>query len=108
MSTILQVQTATPDRSTGLALARSAVAARLAASAHLTGPIASVFWHEGTLGEADEWHLLLKTTADRYPALESHLRENHPWSNPEITAVALTQSSAAYRIWLEASVTDQR
>lgn len=54
MPTYLQVTTATPDRSTAHALARSAVEGRLAASAHLAGPVPSVFWHENELGEAEE------------------------------------------------------
>ena len=101
MPTILQVLTATPDRETALTLARSA---RLAATAHLTGPIPSVFWHEGTLGEAEEWHLHLKTTPAAYPTLESHLLAAHPWTNPEITATPITHASPAYAAWLQSTL----
>jgi len=66
---IWQVSTATATREAAIELAQSAVQARLAASAQVHGPAASVFWHEGEFGTSEEWILLLKTTADRYAEL---------------------------------------
>ncbi|MFE7427164.1 divalent cation tolerance protein CutA [Streptomyces sp. NPDC057545] len=50
-------------------------------------PVTSVFWHHGEYGTGEEWQVLLKTTADQYPAPEAHLLERHPWDNPELCAV---------------------
>jgi len=47
----------------------------------------------------------LKTTASRYPELEAHLLAEHPWDNPEISAVPLVAGSAAYLAWVERTVT---
>lgn len=107
MTDLLRVTTATPDLESAKTLARSAVAARLAGNAQIAGPVVSVFWHLGESGEGEEYALTLSTTAAAYPALEAHLREHHPWDNPEITAVALAAAPEAYIRWLTESTTPQ-
>ena len=108
MSDFLQVTTTAADRATAAALARSAVAARLAASARVSGPVASFFWHAGDQGEGEEWQVTLKTTAQRYPELEAHLRREHPWDNPEVTAVPLAAASEDYLTWLRRTVSPEQ
>ena len=53
MADYLLVSTTTDSREAGVELARSAVAAKLAANAHVAGPVASFFWH---LEEGDGDH----------------------------------------------------
>lgn len=84
-------------------LARTAVRARLAATAQVQGPVVSVFWHLGNFGEGDEWVVVLRTTSDRYAELEAHLVAEHPWENPEVTAVRIEAGAAGYLAWLERS-----
>jgi periplasmic divalent cation tolerance protein len=100
----LQVCTSVHDREAAIALAASAVKARLAAGAQIAGPVASVFWHKGEFGTGEEWQVILKTTDERYRELEAHLVEAHPWSNPEVTAVPMTAGSAPYLAWIERAV----
>lgn len=107
MSDLLRVTTATPDLDSAKNLARTAVAARLAGNAQIAGPVASVFWHLGETGEGEEYTVTLSTTTEAYPALEAHLREHHPWDNPEITAIALAAAPEAYARWLRESTTPQ-
>ncbi|MGH2600305.1 MAG: divalent-cation tolerance protein CutA [Dehalococcoidia bacterium] len=97
----LQVSTATESREAAEALARSAVEARLAAGAQIVGPVVSAFWHLGEFGTGEEWQLLLKTTEDRYAALEAHLLQHHSWRNPEISAVPIVAGSDAYLAWIQ-------
>ncbi len=94
------MSTATGDRSSAEGLARSTVSARLAAGAQIIGPALSAFWHEGKFGTGEEWQLLFKVRADRYADLERHLLDQHPWKNPEITAVPIAAGSAAYLRWV--------
>ncbi|MEU0797195.1 divalent cation tolerance protein CutA [Amycolatopsis sp. NPDC005961] len=103
MTVHLLVTTTTPDRASAAKLAGSAVAARLAATAQVTGPVASFFWHLGEQGEGEEWNVTFKTTDDRYAELEAHIVEQHPWDKPEVTAVELVRGSAGYLRWLEES-----
>lgn len=100
----MQVTTTAADRDTADRLARSAVAARLAGAAWVSGPVTSFFWHLGEQGEGQEWQVVLKTTAERYPELEAHLLAEHPWDNPELTAVPMAAAPAAYLDWLHKAV----
>ncbi len=85
-----------------MALARSVIEARLAAGAQVVGPVVSLFWHQGEYGEGEEWQAVFKTTVDQYPHLEKHVIENHPWQNPEVTAIRLAAGSAPYLEWVRA------
>lgn len=104
MDEFVQVSTTAGSREDAARLARSAVQSRLAATAQVVGPVASFFWHEGELGEGEEWQVWLKTTAARYADLESHLIQNHPWQKPEVTAVPLVAGSLPYLDWVSKSV----
>ncbi|MFI7595860.1 divalent-cation tolerance protein CutA [Micromonospora sp. NPDC049359] len=104
MSDYLQVSTATETREVGVRIAKGAVAARLAASGQVIGPVTSVFWHHGAQGSGEEWQVLLYTTAERYPQLERFVLDEHPWTNPQISAVPIVQGSTEYLEWLSRSV----
>jgi periplasmic divalent cation tolerance protein len=101
MAQVLDVSTAAPTREVAVKLAESAISAGLAAGGQVTGPVVSVFWHEGQFGQGEEWKVSFKTTAQRYSDLESHLIANHVWANPEVTAVTISHTSAAYAAWVE-------
>ncbi|MEU1466052.1 divalent-cation tolerance protein CutA [Streptomyces sp. NPDC005727] len=103
MTDLLQVSTATPTRQEAIELARSAVGERLAAGAQIIGPVLSAFWHDGEFGTGEEWQLLLKTTKARYPELEAHLLERHPWRNPEIASVPIVMGSKGCLDWITAN-----
>jgi periplasmic divalent cation tolerance protein len=94
------VTTTVPDQETAARLAASAVRAKLAATAQVHGPVTAFWWHLGEHGEGEEWFATFKTTSTRYPELEAHLLAEHPWDNPEVTAVKLVAGSAAYLAWL--------
>lgn len=106
MSEYLQVTTVADSQDLAERLAQSAVSARLAASAQVSGPVRSFFWHEGELGNAPEWQVVLKTTASRYLELQQRLLAEHAWANPEISAVAITNGTDAYFEWLSRTVAD--
>ncbi|MFG2054515.1 divalent-cation tolerance protein CutA [Micromonospora sp. NPDC048930] len=104
VSDFLQVATATETRDAGVRLAEGAVAARLAASGQVLGPVTSVFWHLGEQGIGEEWQVLLMTTASRYPELERYLLAEHPWKNPQVSAVPVVRGATGYLTWLRQSV----
>jgi periplasmic divalent cation tolerance protein len=100
MTDYLQVSTATETREQAVELAKTAVEAKLAAGAQIVGPVTSVFWHLGEFGTGEEWQLLLKARADRYPQIQAHLIEHHPWTNPEVVATAIVEGSPDYLRWI--------
>ncbi|MEU6201207.1 divalent-cation tolerance protein CutA [Streptomyces sp. NPDC047061] len=106
MPDYLTVSTATETREQAVALAQSAVQGRLAAGTQIIGPVTSVFWHAGEFGTSEEYQLLLKTTGSRYPELEAHLIEHHPWDNPEVCATEIVQGTAGYLGWVDRTTTD--
>jgi len=100
---VVQVLSATPTREDAIALARSAVEARLAAGAQVLGPVTSALWHNGEFGTGEEWQLALQTSLDRYTELEKHLIERHPWANPQIIAIPVVAAPASYLEWARTS-----
>lgn len=106
MAGFLNVSTATATRDQAVTLAESAVRARLAAGAQIVGPVTSAFWHAGEFGTGEEYQLLLKTTDAKYPELEAHLVEHHPWDNPEVIGTAIETGAIPYLAWIERTLSD--
>lgn len=106
MSQTLLVVTTLPDQAGAESLAKTLVEARLVACVNILAPCLSVFRWKGAVAQGQEVPMLMKTTADRYPALEAALREKHPYDLPEIIALPVTQGYAAYLGWV-ASETEE-
>jgi periplasmic divalent cation tolerance protein len=100
MTEYLQVTTSTESQDTAITLARSVVQARLAAGAQILGPMTSVVWHLGEVGEGEEWQVIFKTRSDSWTALEAHILDAHPWEKPEVTAVTIVAGSNQYFDWI--------
>ncbi|MEU9131370.1 divalent-cation tolerance protein CutA [Kitasatospora sp. NPDC048540] len=100
MTDVLTVTTTTDSAEFAAALARSAVTAKLAACAQVDGPITSVYRWQGELETAREWRVVLKTTVARYPELEAHLVDGHPYDTPEVLATPVTAGSPGYLAWV--------
>lgn len=99
MTGLIQVTTATATKDQAVTLVSGAVRQRLAASAQVLGPITSAFWHLDEFGMGEEWSATLLTTDDRHADLEAFILANHPWQNPQVTAVAVKAASAANLEW---------
>ena len=101
MDTLL-VLTNLPDRASAERLAQSLVAALLAACINILGPCRSVYRWKGAIENAEEHPMLIKTTRERYPALETAIRAGHPYELPEIIAVPLAAGFSGYLDWIAA------
>lgn len=101
METLL-VLTTLPDAASAGRIAEMLVGERLAACVNILPPARSVYRWQGVLEQAEETPLLIKTTAARYPALESRLRQEHPYELPEILAVPIAHGLPAYLGWVDA------
>ena len=97
----VHVQTTTDSRAEAMELAQEAVEARLAACAQVAGPVASTFWWEEGIERAEEWIVILKLPAVRYPELAAFLTERHSYDEPEIIAMPIVAGSAGYLEWIE-------
>ena len=57
----------------------------------------------------DEEHpVLIKTTAERYAALETAIRAVHPYELPEIVAIPIERGLPAYLDWVAAETAATR
>ncbi len=100
MAEYVQVLTTVDSEGDGVRLGRGIVDARLAACVQVVGPIRSLYWWQGEVENAREWQLLIKTTTDRFPELEQHIKANHSYDTPEIIATPIVAGSAEYLGWV--------
>ncbi len=104
-SDLVLVLTTVPDRpADGDAahemLARVLVEERLAACVNVLPPMQSVYRWKGAVERETERQLVIKTTADRVPALQARLAQLHPYELPEFLVVSIAGGSEAYLDWL--------
>ena len=84
------------------ALARTLVDERLAACVNALPPMTSTYRWKGAVEQDREQQLVIKTTADRVPALQARLRQLHPYELPEFLVLDATGSDA-YLGWVRES-----
>jgi periplasmic divalent cation tolerance protein len=83
-------------------LARTLVDDRLAACVNVLPAMTSIYRWKGSVEQDREQQLVIKTTAERVPALEARLRHLHPYELPEFV-VLNAAASAAYAEWVTES-----
>lgn len=101
MSALL-VLTNVPERAAAERLAELLVEKKLAACVNILAPCRSVYRWEGAVQHDEEHPMLIKTTTERYAALEQALRARHPYELPEIIAVPIERGLPAYLDWVAA------
>ncbi len=103
----LLVFTSLPDAVSAQTLAGSLIEQRLAACVNILAPCRSLYRWQGKIEHTEEVPLLIKTTSDRYVALEQAIRAQHPYELPEIVAVSVRSGLPAYLDWVarETSIT---
>ena len=89
------------DKAEAERICKAALSAKLAACANILAPMTSMYWWEGELQNATEVPCLLKTTAERYPALEAKLRELHSYETPCIIALPIIEGMPTFLNWIE-------
>ena len=101
MHTLL-VLTNLPDRAAAERLADALIEKRVAACVNILAPCRSVYRWQGATQREEEHPMLVKTTAERYPALEAAIRAGHPYELPEIIAVPVEHGLPEYLAWVDA------
>ncbi len=96
-----------PSRDVAEKAAHILLAERLIACASLLPGLTSIYRWEGHVQSEEEVLVFLKTSADRYTALEKRLLALHPYDVPEILAFHSTSGLTAYLDWLLTSTRPQ-
>jgi periplasmic divalent cation tolerance protein len=104
MSTLL-VLTNCPDEESANAIALALVEERLAACVNILPRVQSIYRWQGTVESATEIPLFIKSTTTNYPALETAIRDHHPYQVPEIIALPVEQGLPTYLDWIATETT---
>lgn len=85
-------------------LARTLVAERLAGCVNILPGVQSVYRWQGDIAEDPETLLLIKTTGEKYPALEERIKSLHTYEVPEIVALPFDRALPEFQQWLRQSL----
>ena len=89
----------------GQTLASILVNERLAACVNVLGEMDSVYRWKGGVESERERQLVIKTTAERLPALQARVHELHPYEVPEFMVLPVVSGSEPYLRWIMESTT---
>jgi periplasmic divalent cation tolerance protein len=82
-------------------IAHILVKRRLAACVNIVPQIQSIYRWKGEIESAQEWLLLIKTRADKFPAVRDAIAELHSYEVPECIVVEIEDGSLRYLQWLD-------
>ncbi len=97
---LVEAHVSVPDADSAQRIASDLVARQLAACVQVLGPMASVYSWKGEVHQAQEWLLLVKTTADAFPRVAEVVAQQHRYDVPEVVAVPVTHALAEYATWV--------
>ena len=84
-------------------IAEALVGQRLAACVNIISAIQSIYRWEDKITRDQESLMIIKTTDERYAALERRVKEMHSYSTPEVVALRIERGSEQYLNWLRES-----
>jgi periplasmic divalent cation tolerance protein len=82
-------------------IAHILVKRQLAACVNILPHVQSIYRWKGEIESAQEWLLLIKTRADKFPAVCDAIRELHSYEVPECIVLEIEDGSLPYLQWLE-------
>jgi periplasmic divalent cation tolerance protein len=83
-------------------IAREVVSTNLAACVNILPSVVSVYEWEGSMEEADEVLMIIKTSRDRVEELTEKLVSLHPYKVPEVIALPIENGHGKYLDWVRA------
>jgi len=87
-------------------LAHALVQRRQAACVNLVGPVESLYRWKEEVETAQEWLLLIKTTAAMFDGVQATIRELHSYELPECVQVPIEAGTEEYLNWIGENVTE--
>lgn len=97
---LVEAHVSVPDAESAQRIASDLVARQLAACVQVLGPMASVYTWKGEVHQAQEWLLLVKTTAESFSRVAEVVTHQHRYDVPEVIAVPITHALSEYATWV--------
>ena len=91
-----------PDTGVAASLARLLVKHRLAACVNILPEIRSIYRWQGEVQDDAECLMMIKTTQAAVKEVQRWLIEQHPYDEPEVIAVPVSEGSPGYLAWVAA------
>ena len=85
-------------------IASTLVERQLAACVNIVPQIESIYRWQGKVESAQEWLLLIKTSAEKFAEVRDAIRELHSYDLPECIAINIEDGSPAYLQWIADSI----
>jgi periplasmic divalent cation tolerance protein len=82
-------------------LATHFVEKRTAACVNILPAVQSIYRWKGTVEDAQEWLLIIKTRRSLLPALQRELRVQHSYEVPEMIALPIVEGLPEYLDWID-------
>jgi len=85
-------------------IAHYLVESRLAACVNVLSQVKSIYRWDNKVESAWEWLLIVKTTAEKFPALREAIQGLHSYEIPECISIPIDDGSASYLAWIDESL----
>ncbi|CAG0976419.1 Divalent-cation tolerance protein CutA [Methylophilaceae bacterium] len=95
-----------PDIASAERLAGHLLNRKLAACINIMPGCTSIYHWQGKIESTTETPMQIKTTLERYPAIEEAIRQLHPYELPEIVYVHIDGGEDAYIQWIHQETRD--
>lgn len=100
MTDAVLILTTVPDVERGEAIARLLIDEHLAACVNVCAPMTSFYRWRGTVERDHEHQLVIKASRGRVRAIESRIRDVHPYELPEFLVLPVADGSQSYVDWI--------
>jgi periplasmic divalent cation tolerance protein len=97
---VIVVMVTTANQDDAAKIADHVVKSRLAACASTIPAVRSTYWWEGTIMNDEESLVVIKTTSDKYLALQETIQRLHSYKVPEIIAIPVIKGLPPYLEWV--------
>jgi len=97
----VQIQFAIDDSAMADSIVDALLNDHLVACSQRTGPVLTRYWWKGSLEQADEWIVLLKTRADLAARVVDAILERHPYETPEVIILSIAAAAPNYLAWID-------
>ncbi len=97
-----------PDRETTQRIAEELIERKLAACVNITTEINSVYFWQGNIEKDTEYLMIIKTSEELFEELETFIKNNHPYTVPEIIGIPIVKGSKEYLDWIDQTVSREQ